>query len=217
MSELGFAGQRLDKVSGCYPLGNGYRFYSPLLTRFIQADALSPFSNGGMNAYAYCQNDPINRHDPSGRFFEWFRRGVSRLNRWLSPETPPPSRRNSFNVRYTSDEIDPQIRTVADVIEGVVIEAATSVITSTVNDMTRPIIRGQRAIARQWNRLPDQVQSALTVTAMATVLPPVATTLLAAARTGTFMPISPPEFYRMMIMGPTDTQRSALDLRRGSI
>lgn len=48
-------------------LGNGYRFYSPTIAKFIQADPHSPFGMGGLNGYCYCNNDPVNRYDPDGR------------------------------------------------------------------------------------------------------------------------------------------------------
>jgi RHS repeat-associated protein len=67
-SLLGFAGERPDLVTGHYPLGKGYRSYNPVLMRFNQPDSLSPFGEGGVNAYAYCQGDPVNRSDPTGRF-----------------------------------------------------------------------------------------------------------------------------------------------------
>lgn len=65
-SALGFAGERLDPVSGSYHLGNGYRAYNPVLMRFNVPDSWSPFGAGGLNPYAYCVGDPINRTDPSG-------------------------------------------------------------------------------------------------------------------------------------------------------
>lgn len=68
---LAFTGQFLDMKSGCYLLGNGYRAYSPQRMRFNQPDEASPFGRGGVNAYMYCQGDPINRIDPTGRFGEW--------------------------------------------------------------------------------------------------------------------------------------------------
>lgn len=66
---LGFCGQYRDSLTGNYPLGNGHRFYSPILMRFMSPDRLSPFSKGGINGYAYCGADPVNRHDPSGAFW----------------------------------------------------------------------------------------------------------------------------------------------------
>lgn len=68
MSALpGFNGEQPDPVTGHYLLGNGHRAYSPSLMRFNSPDSLSPFGDGGLNAYAYCLGDPINRVDPSGR------------------------------------------------------------------------------------------------------------------------------------------------------
>ncbi|MEV6978547.1 RHS repeat-associated core domain-containing protein [Kitasatospora sp. NPDC093806] len=62
----GFTGQRSDPVTGWYHLGNGARAYDPVLLRFASPDILSPFGAGGVNPYAYCAGDPVNRVDPSG-------------------------------------------------------------------------------------------------------------------------------------------------------
>ena len=62
----GFNGQPIDRVSGCYHLGNGERVYNPIIQRFQSPDSLSPFSEGGPNRYSYCHNDPVNFSDPSG-------------------------------------------------------------------------------------------------------------------------------------------------------
>jgi len=62
----GFNGQRSDPVTGDYLLGNGYRAFNPELMRFNSPDSLSPFGKGGLNAYAYCLGDPINREDSTG-------------------------------------------------------------------------------------------------------------------------------------------------------
>ena len=63
---LGFNGERPDPVTGHYLLGNGYRAFNPVLMRFNSSDSLSPFGKGGLNSYAYCLGDPINRSDPNG-------------------------------------------------------------------------------------------------------------------------------------------------------
>jgi len=63
----GFCGQPRDARMDRYPLGNGHRRYNPVVMRFHEPDALSPFDKGGINAYAYCGADPINRNDPTGR------------------------------------------------------------------------------------------------------------------------------------------------------
>ncbi|WP_460042125.1 RHS repeat-associated core domain-containing protein [Pseudomonas sp. S2_H01] len=86
-SLLGFAGERPDPVTGHYPLGQGYRSYNPVLMRFNQPDSLSPFGEGGVNAYAYCQGDPVNRSDPTGHMFRVNLRPTS--NR-LPAQTPSP-------------------------------------------------------------------------------------------------------------------------------
>ncbi|WP_233444345.1 RHS repeat-associated core domain-containing protein [Pseudomonas monteilii] len=64
---LGYTGQFVDAATGGYPLGNGRRLYMPGIGRFCSPDSLSPFGAGGLNAYAYCSGDPVNRVDPSGR------------------------------------------------------------------------------------------------------------------------------------------------------
>lgn len=81
-SLLGFAGERPDPVTGHYPLGKGYRAYNPVLMRFNQPDSLSPFGEGGVNAYAYCQGDPVNRSDPTGHTW-WFLIARAETLRWV--------------------------------------------------------------------------------------------------------------------------------------
>lgn len=66
-SMTGFTGQLREVELGCYLLGNGHRVFSPSLMRFFSADVLSPFGLGGVNCYAYCHGDPINRIDPTGQ------------------------------------------------------------------------------------------------------------------------------------------------------
>jgi RHS repeat-associated protein len=65
-SLLAFNGERPDPVTGHYLLGNGYRAFNPVLMRFNSPDNLSPFGESGLNAYAYCVGDPVNKQDPTG-------------------------------------------------------------------------------------------------------------------------------------------------------
>lgn len=67
-SILAFNGERRDPIGGDYHLGNGYRAFNPQLRRFNAPDSFSPFGAGGINPWAFCQGDPINRADPSGHF-----------------------------------------------------------------------------------------------------------------------------------------------------
>nr|WP_237183612.1 RHS repeat-associated core domain-containing protein [Pseudomonas syringae group genomosp. 3] len=73
MNLPGFTGQRLDPVTGHYLLGNGYRAFNPVLMRFNSPDSLSPFGEGGLNAYTYCEGDPVNKVDPSGHIFGYLK------------------------------------------------------------------------------------------------------------------------------------------------
>lgn len=55
LSLLNFTGEWFQTATGCYLLGNGYRAYSPRLGRFHSPDSWSPFAQGGINAYCYCE------------------------------------------------------------------------------------------------------------------------------------------------------------------
>ncbi|MBC3434706.1 RHS repeat-associated core domain-containing protein [Pseudomonas sp. BW16M2] len=66
-SITGFTGQLREVERGWYLLGNGHRVFCPSLMRFLSADVLSPFGRGGVNCYAYCLGDPVNKHDRGGR------------------------------------------------------------------------------------------------------------------------------------------------------
>lgn len=59
---LGFPGQLRDEETGLY--SNGFRDYDPSLGRYIEADPIG--LNGGINAFAYAENNPVSLVDPSG-------------------------------------------------------------------------------------------------------------------------------------------------------
>jgi RHS repeat-associated protein len=66
LSLLGFNGELPDPVTGHYHLGRGYRQFNPVLMRFNTPDSWSPFGSGGINAYAYCNGEPVLGADPTG-------------------------------------------------------------------------------------------------------------------------------------------------------
>ncbi|MGG1943894.1 RHS repeat-associated core domain-containing protein [Trinickia sp. NRRL B-1857] len=68
---LAFTGALRDCATFGIALGNGYRWYLPALMRFTAPDSLSPFGAAGPNPYIYCNDDPINRRDPTGHI-AWF-------------------------------------------------------------------------------------------------------------------------------------------------
>jgi len=57
-----FAGRELDPETGLYY--DRARYYDPQLGRFVSEDPIGV--QGGINQYAYADNDPINGRDPSG-------------------------------------------------------------------------------------------------------------------------------------------------------
>lgn len=68
LNGAGFNGEQPEPLTGHYLLGQGYRAFNPVLMRFNSPDSWSPFGDGGINAYAYCDNDPLNKVDPTGHF-----------------------------------------------------------------------------------------------------------------------------------------------------
>lgn len=78
---LGYNGERCEKPTGCYMLGNGYRAYNPALMRFHSPDGLSPFGEGGLNSYMYCEGNPIDYLDPDGTSIL---SALSRLGRYIA-------------------------------------------------------------------------------------------------------------------------------------
>lgn len=70
-----YAGALAERDTGYYVLGN--RRFSPVLRRFLDPDPVSPFDDGGLNRYAYCGGDPVNRIDPSGNaWWNWLFAGM---------------------------------------------------------------------------------------------------------------------------------------------
>lgn len=83
---LRFTAQVHEPFEG-YVLGKGYRVYSPILMRFLSVDSLSPFAEGGINAYVYCGGDPVNHIDPSGHMPQGSKHSARRSS---VPPSPKP-------------------------------------------------------------------------------------------------------------------------------
>jgi RHS repeat-associated protein len=61
--EQSFTGKKQDSTGLLY---FGARFYDPEIGRFITQDP----AKQDLNWYAYCGNNPINRVDPDGKYYE---------------------------------------------------------------------------------------------------------------------------------------------------
>lgn len=64
-----YRGYRYDEETGLYSLQS--RYYDPEIGRFINADGYVSTGQGlnGTNMFAYCENNPVMRADPSGQFW----------------------------------------------------------------------------------------------------------------------------------------------------
>jgi len=69
LNPLRYRGYVYDEETGLYYLQS--RYYNPAWGRFISADAYVSTGQGilGHNMFAYCDNNPVNRIDPSGNFW----------------------------------------------------------------------------------------------------------------------------------------------------
>ncbi|WP_238066592.1 RHS repeat-associated core domain-containing protein [Pseudomonas shirazica] len=99
---LGFTGQRYDRFTKCYLLGNGYRAFSPCIMRFFSADSLSPFGSRTLNAYAYCMGDPINRDDASGHMWRATKTRTKKMYTAAKARFKKPDYRDEANAALAS-------------------------------------------------------------------------------------------------------------------
>ena len=129
-SHLAFAGGLRETDTGWYLSGG--RVYNPTLRRFIAPDPTSPFAGGGINRYAYCGGDPINRVDPSGHsWLNWMGAllglgGPTGAARSLSSTS-----RNPYDTTATPSMV---ATTVAAVTDAMSVTAAIGSVASTTQD-----------------------------------------------------------------------------------
>jgi len=70
VNPLRYRGYYYDSETGFYYLQS--RYYDPAIGRFINADSYASTDATGLlstNMFAYCENDPVNKSDPSGELF----------------------------------------------------------------------------------------------------------------------------------------------------
>ncbi len=88
IQSLRYRGYCYDSDTGLYYLQS--RYYDPVTHRFINADG--SISTGtcvlGHNMFTYCDNNPVNRLDSNGQFWEqlntWFNNTVNKVKQWVS-------------------------------------------------------------------------------------------------------------------------------------
>lgn len=102
-------------TGGCYLLGE--RAYSPTLRRFVAPDSASPFDGGGVNRYAYCGGDPINRIDPSGHtWLGWLGSSLGMRGTLGASRSVSPASASLHEASSTPDGTATTVATVADVV-----------------------------------------------------------------------------------------------------
>lgn len=107
-TSLGLNGEwRIGVLQG-YGLGNGHRYYRPALMRFLSPDALSPFGRGGVNTYAYCQGDPVNRSDPTGG--AWMFKPASGRARRVVVVSPFKASNETVTPEFRNKPVTPELR-----------------------------------------------------------------------------------------------------------
>jgi len=112
---VAFTGQRWDPISECYLLGAGRVPYSPVLMRRTVSDPFSPFGKGGINSYMYCNADPINYTDPSGRKRQWRWFGWVRKSKATKETKAPKLTREEMQQKI--DDLQWQIKSMENSIQ----------------------------------------------------------------------------------------------------
>jgi len=82
LNPLRYRGYYFDDETGLYHLST--RYYDPETGRFINADDITILDESrdninGLNLYAYCSNNPIMFIDPSGQFWDIFKKAADAI------------------------------------------------------------------------------------------------------------------------------------------
>ncbi|EJM68030.1 hypothetical protein [Pseudomonas sp. GM55] len=93
----------------------------------LPPDSWSPFGEGGLNGYSYCEGDPVNQSDPTGHvsFFKGFLNFLGlrkpRATATLAPETIRPSsnlRPESTTQSRSNEQSTPRLPAYSGELEG---------------------------------------------------------------------------------------------------
>lgn len=118
-SSLGFNGEYYDDLLQGYMLGNGYRLFNGM--RFNSPDSFAPFRV--MNAYGYCNGDPVNYVDPSGHapWGLFSRRSYFKMKNVFKDVSRSTKSMNSFPLIDFDESVHPNriARTIENHMKGV--------------------------------------------------------------------------------------------------
>lgn len=136
---IAYTGEWFEPLLSGYMLGNGYRTYSTALMRFQAPDNLSPFGEGGLNAYCYCSDDPINHSDPSGHMI-----GINSLRR-------PPTSKPAVRVQPHQQPLLPAVPVSGSSSKQIVV-------TNSTPATTPPVSLNAKSLVDQRNELINEKQ-----------------------------------------------------------
>lgn len=156
-----------EQSPGLYLPGNGRRAYSSwMLQRFAMSDALSPFARGGLNAYAWCLGDPINRVDPDGAASLTYLAGaVSKLSKLVKKPRNFTDRLANFStlmgmagaaIHAYGHPVGPALMKTSGAIRGalVVYQHAGTIAKAIRHPVETVRLAGRNAVSVLWNSIP---------------------------------------------------------------
>ncbi len=110
LNPLRYRGYVYDQETGFYYLQS--RYYDPAVARFLNADSYVSTGNSviGNNMYAYCDNNPVNRSDPSGLLWQ----GLKEFWQYFAPTLQESS--GYFATALGVSQVDSVLPGPADII-----------------------------------------------------------------------------------------------------